>query len=315
MRVAALRRVAVLLFALSGLAHAESWTFGLIGDVPYSDYERAELPRMLTSMAEHNVELIAHIGDIKSGKSRCDDALYEDRKALFNASIPPFIYVPGDNEWTDCGRLSNGSYDAEERLTALRRIFFPEARSLGQRTIAVERQAGAYVEHTRFRVGPVLFVTLNVPGGNNNFGHEPNGSQEFHTRNKAVLAWLHASFLQARRNNLSGIVLLMQANPYFEHFSRGFPYRGYRQLLTTLRDETERYNGQVVLVHGDTHWSRIDHPLHDKAGGRIDNFTRVETYGYPVMGWTRGVIDTSDPKLFRFETHPWQHKQIKSGEP
>lgn len=312
---AAWRRVTVLLFALSGLAHAETWTFGLIGDVPYSDYERAELPRMIASMGEHHVELIAHIGDIKSGKSRCDDALYEDRKALFNTSSPPFIYTPGDNEWTDCGRLSNGGYDAEERLAALRRIFFPEARSLGKRPIAVERQAGSYVEHTRFRLGPVLFVTLNVPGGNNNFGREANGSPEFHTRNKAVLAWLHTSFALARREKLVGIVLLMQANPYFEHFSRGLTYRGYRPLLTKLRDETENFNGQVVLVHGDTHWSRIDQPLRNASGNRIENFTRVETYGYPIMGWTRGVIDTANPRLFRFETHPWQHQQLHTGEP
>ena len=31
----------------------------------------------------------------------------------------------------------------------------------------------------------------------------------------------------------------------------------------------------------------------------------AETFGYPLMGWTRGIIDTDSPTLFRFETHPW----------
>jgi hypothetical protein len=60
-------------------AQAETWRFALIGDTPYSDYERAELPKMLSAIAERHVEFIAHIGDFKSGSSRCDDALFEDR--------------------------------------------------------------------------------------------------------------------------------------------------------------------------------------------------------------------------------------------
>ena len=60
-------------------AQAETWRFALIGDTPYTDYERAELPKMLSAIAERHVEFIAHIGDFKSGSSRCDDALFEDR--------------------------------------------------------------------------------------------------------------------------------------------------------------------------------------------------------------------------------------------
>ena len=54
--------------------------------------------------------------------------------------------------------------------------------------------------------------------------------------------------------------------------------------------------------------SRIDQPMRDSDGRTNFRFTRVETHGYPQMGWTLGVIDTDLPTLFRFETHAWPAK-------
>jgi hypothetical protein len=289
-------------------AHAEIWRFAVIGDTPYSANERAELPKMLEAIADSHVEFVAHIGDIKSGGDRCDDSLFEDRHRLFNASRVPFVYVPGDNEWSDCDRISNGSYDPLERLNKLRSLFMSDGLSLGQKKLPLEHQPGNYPEHTRFRLGPVLFVTLNLPGGNNNWGMTSQASSEFLTRNPVVLSWLKENFALARRDKLAGIVFLFQADPSFKHFSQGLAHHGYQDFLELLRDETAQFAGQVVAVHGDTHFSRIDHPLRDKQGRPLNNFVRVETFGYPLMGWTRGVIDTESPALFRFETNPWPPK-------
>jgi len=290
---------------VAALAHGETWQFALIGDVPYSARERRELPRMLEAIADTHVALIAHIGDIKHGQARCDDAVFADRQQLFNASRVPFVFVPGDNEWTDCSRLSNGSYDPLERLATLRSLFWHRHDSLGRKTIPLERQTGAYPEHSRFRLGPVLFVTLNLPGPGNNHGWQDDAGDEFLARNPIVLQWLTDSFARARRDKMAGIILLFQANPGFRHFAQGLPHRGFREFLETVRRETLAFPGQVVAVHGDTHVSRIDQPLRDSMGNRIANFTRVETFGYPLMGWTRGIIDPDSPALFRFETYSW----------
>lgn len=287
------------------VAHAETWRFALIGDVPYSDYERAQLPKMLENIADSQAELVAHIGDFKHGKERCDDAIFEDRLQLFNASRIPFIFVPGDNEWTDCSRKSNGAYEPLERLSRLRSLFWPNDQSLGRKKLALVRQSEHTPEHARFRLGPVLFVSLNIPGGNNNWSKTDNPSSEYLARNPLVLGWLKESFAIARAEGLSGIVLLFQADPGFTNFAMGMPHPSYREFLAVLRDETIKYPGQVVAVHGDSHISRIDKPLRDKRGNQITNFTRVETFGYPAMGWTRGVIDSESPILFNFETHPW----------
>lgn len=297
---------AALLLAVG--AQAETWRFALIGDTPYSDYERQELPKMLEAIADAQVEFVAHIGDIKSGGERCDDSLYAHRKAMFNASRVPFVFVPGDNEWTDCDRISNGSYDPLERLHKLRQMFWPDNQSLGQRRLTLEQQAGHYPEHARFQLGPVLFVTLNVPGADNNWGKTNIPGPEYQVRNPVVIDWLVDSFALARQKKLKGVVVLFQADPGFKHFSQGLGHAGFRNLLTVLKAETERFPGPVVVVHGDTHLSRIDHPLRDRAGQPWEKFTRVETFGYPVMGWTLGVIDTESPALFRFATHPWPGK-------
>ncbi len=302
------RCLAALLLGSAALAGAETWRFAMIGDTPYSDSERRELPRMLDAIAESHVDFVVHIGDIKNGQSRCDDAVFKDRLQLFDSNPAPFIFVPGDNEWTDCGRLSNGAYDPLERLAALRKIFWQKPDSLGRKRIALERQPGTYSEHSRFRLGPALFVTLNLPGDDNNYGLRSEPRREFLDRNPVVLAWLKESFALARREKLAGIVLLFQANPGFARFSEGLPHRGFRDFLETLRQETLGFSGQVVAVHGDSHISRIDQPLRDDNGKKIPNFTRVETFGYPLMGWTRGIVDTDSPTLFRFETYPWPPK-------
>ncbi len=291
-----------------GLAGAETWRFALIGDTPYSDRERRELPRMLEAIAESQVDVVIHVGDFKDGQDRCDDALFKDRQLLFDGNPAPLIFVPGDNEWTDCRRVASGAYDPLERLATLRTLFWQQPESLGRRRIALERQPGAYREHSRFRLGPVLFVTLNLPGDDNNFGKVAEPRREFLERNPLVLAWLTDSFALARRAKLAGIVLLFQANPGFAHFAEGLAHRGFRDFLETLRRETLDFTGKVVAVHGDTHFSRIDQPLRDVNGKLIAKFTRVETFGYPLMGWTRGLIDTDSPALFRFEAHPWPPK-------
>lgn len=297
---------ATLLLA-SAASSAETWRFALIGDTPYNDYERSELPRLLEHIAEQNVEFVAHIGDIKSGSSRCDDALFEDRRQLFNGTRIPFVLIPGDNEWTDCHRLSNGSYDPLERLAKLRKLFWNDSYSLGRKKLALERQSIAYPENSRFRIGPVLFVTLNLPGSFNNFGLTNEPTPEFVARNPVVLEWLKDSFAVANRQKLAGIVLLFQANPGFRHFMQGLGHNGYREFLETLRQETQGFPGQVVAVHGDTHISHIDQPMRNPDGTLLNNFVRVETHGYPTMGWTRGIIDTENPALFRFEAYPWPH--------
>lgn len=300
------------LLLASGL-HAETWRFAVIGDAPYNSYEESQLPLMLDDIAAEHPQFIVHAGDFKSSSKPCSDALFRDRRTLFDASQVPLIYVPGDNEWTDCRRLAAGGFDPLERLQKLRELFFATPRSLGRQALAVEQQPGAYPEQLRWRLGPVLFVSLNVPGSNNNFGHRKTPGPEYLARNPAVIEWLEQGFATARREKAAGLVIVMQANPGFKHAVAGLPHSGYRQLLETLRRETLAFPGQVLLIHGDTHWQLIDKPLRETKASTnnskeadkqpIANFTRLETFGYPLLGWVKVIVDSENPQLFRFEVH------------
>ena len=305
-----MKALLLLMACLAALgAHAETWRFAVIGDTPYSDRERRELPAMLEGIADAHPAFVVHVGDFKKSSERCSDALFRDRLDLFNASRVPLIYVPGDNEWTDCKLLTAGHYDPRERLRRLRQLFFAEPVSLGQTRIALERQSAEFPEHLRWRLGPVLLLTLNVPGPNNNRavdqngGDGGNGGDEFRTRNRAQIDWLNEGFAAARQEGAAGIVIAMQGNPGFKHYAAGFAHSGYRDLLETLRTQTLNFQGQVLLVHGDTHWQRVDQPLRN-GPDRVANFTRLESYGYPFMGWVRVSIDSTSSRLFSFEARP-----------
>jgi hypothetical protein len=308
----ALRRLA-LTAALSaawlgtGSANAERFSFAVFGDIPYTGAERALMPDMFEAMAVRPLAFAVHVGDFKAGNEPCSDALYRDRRSLFDAAPWPLTFVPGDNDWTDCRRRSNGAYDPLERLQVLRRIFHAGSLSLGREPMAVERQGagpthGAYPENMRWRRGRIEFLTLNVPGSHNNFGDGPKPSNELLKRSRANAEWIAAAFAQARAQASAAVVMLMQGNPDFEAAAAGTARPGYRELLSQLVAETLAFPGQVLLVHGDTHIHRIDQPLRNPANGaKIANFTRVEVWGSPFMGWTEVSVDDAAREPFRFE--------------
>jgi hypothetical protein len=297
---------------------AEPVAFGLFGDTPYSRWERENLPDLIAEMDRENLAFVVHDGDIKNGHSVCSDEILKDILAVFQQSATPLVYVLGDNEWTDCHRSNNGSYDPLERLGKLREWFMPDDLALGQRPLTLVRQSRdpAYVryrENVRWEAGGALFVGMNVPGSDNNFnGTKRSGGpvEEFTERSTANHVWLAQSFALARSRKLAGILIVIQANPGFEDANAGKPSPGYRDFLIKLREETQAFSGQVVLVHGDTHRHRIDQPMRDPVTKEtLKNFTRLETIGSPFFGWVRGTVDDASPQVFKFEPRFWKPSQ------
>jgi len=310
-----MRLALFLLLLLAGPLAAQPVSFGLFGDTPYSHWEREQLPDLLAEMGREPLAFVVHDGDIKSGVSECSDAVLRDMLGVFQASWHPLIFVPGDNDWTDCHRKSNGSYDPLELLAKLRELFFASDLALGQRPLKLTRQSSdpafaAYRENVRWEAGGALFVGLNVTGSNNNY-HGPAYSggpvPEFIARSAANRVWLAQAFALARSKKLAGVMIIIQANPEFEAASAGNFKPGYRDFLLQLREEAQAFPGQVVLVHGDSHHQQINQPLLDASAREVvKNFTRVETYGSPFMGWVKGTVDAADPKVFRFEPRRWK---------
>lgn len=300
-RLAALASLVAL--AAAPLAAQERFSFALTGDAPYFDLEVPAFEAMLAEIDAAPVAFAVHLGDIKRASAPCTDELLAARRALLERSRHPLVFVPGDNEWTDCYRTGE---DPQERLAALRRIFHAGDAALGRTRLALERQSAdarfaEYREHARWVHGGVLFVTLNVPGSNNNLGRTGAADDEHRRRMAAAFEWLDESMKLAEARALAGVAILLHADPRFDRDAAGRARRrdGYAALRNVLRAHAGWFPRPILLAHGDSHAYRVDRPLRDPDRGTFHaNFTRVEVPGSPVVGWVRVDVDPARPGLF-----------------
>jgi hypothetical protein len=277
------------------------FTIGLIGDLPYTPREEQQFPNLIADLNRSDVAFVVHDGDIKSGAAICDDAVLQSRLGMFQQSKHPFVFLPGDNEWTDCHRTGS---DPLERLAKLRRVFFATDSSLGQTTLKLEHQSRdpsytVYRENVRWVYQNIMFCGLHIVGSNNNLGRTPEMDREYTARNTANLAWMKESFAIAKQRHMKGVMLMMQANPWFEKPSA--ERTGFNDFLESLQNEVGQFKKPVVLVHGDSHYFRIDKPLVDANKKPVPLFTRTETFGTPNVHWVKATIQPNSLDVFRFE--------------
>ena len=332
------RRIIVLLAALAaavgvytGIAQGdeghEVYSIGLFGDMPYNAQGKADYPALLQDVNNEKVAFSAFDGDLKSGgDGPCSDSLYTTAIAGFNSLKRPLVWVPGDNDWTDCwGRYGPGTQpysDPLERLAHERELFTSTSQSLGQKTLTLTRESSEggpyalYSENVRWTYGPVVYLGLNVQGSNDNYpyagvdGETRSDSEiarqraEEVARKAAAIHWLNEGFDFAKRTGAKGVLIVWQADPNFnneEHLTDTRSYDAYPDYIAALKSNVLAFNGQVALVHGDSHYFKVDKPLSRANGKAIGNFTRVETFGAASTFWVKATIDPTKRNLFSFE--------------
>jgi hypothetical protein len=301
------------------------YTIALFGDMPYNAQGRADYPSLLQDVNASDSAFSVFDGDLKSGgDGGCVDSLYTNAIAGFNSLEKPLVWVPGDNDWTDCwGRYGAGSapfFDPEERLAHERQLFDSTNRSLGQTTLALTRESaegGAYAlysENVRWVKGPVVYLAMNVQGSNDNYPYPDTDSRsateqqrqrdEQIARKAANLHWLSEGYAYAKQIHAKGLMIVWQADPNFnneQHPANPHDFDAYPDYVNALRDETMAFPGQVVLVHGDSHYFKLDKPLTRPSGKVLANFTRLETFGASSTDWVQATIDPKSRNLFTFE--------------
>ena len=316
--------IALLCFAASDLRIAAQGTpawgsgvapfaFALIGDMPYGAVREAPFGSLVAEINRDNdVDFVMHVGDIKAGSERCDDVLIEHRFALYQTFQRPFIYTPGDNEWTDCHRANNGGYSPIERLGYLRSVFFPQVgQTTGGHVRPVQSQAASgpfseFVENVMFKKQGVMFATVHVVGSNNGLepwlGIDPTDScttprldrtTEFERRQEAAFAWLDDVFASAA--GTKGLFLMMQANPYNLPSNPQTCPSGFNAFLGHLETLAQQYAKPVVLAHGDDHFFFVDQPFSNLL------FSRVQTFGETQVHWVKVHVDPRSSGVFSIE--------------
>ena len=315
---------------LAGQISKASFAFAVIGDGPYGENQEPAYDNLINDInSDKSVKFVIHVGDIKSGGERCDDELLIRRFNQYETFATPFIYTPGDNEWTDCHRLSNGSYLPTERLDFLRTLFFPvPGKTTGQRTISVTTQATfdgreKFVENTLFSKRGVVFSQNHVVGSNNNLNPwnqidandsmedpRPDRIAEFEERNQASIEWLDYTFDYAIENNAKAVFLSFHANPRFDLNREEIGRAGFNDFIDRLLARAMEFDKPVVLAHGDFHVFVTDKPRlvpwyanadasSPEENQQSPNITRVQTFGDADNHWVKIEVIPEDKDVFR----------------
>jgi hypothetical protein len=311
--------IAIIAFA-SGPARSQpqEFSFALIGDLAYSPEHEPWLENVLADISKDlSLSFVVHLGDLSRPNRACTDGLLSRRLAQFNALAHPLVFTPGDNDWTDC-HDKQGVKDGDPmvQLDKLRKMFFAGEQSLGKRTMPLVRQSSEpqfakFRENARWDMNGVTFVTLHIVGSNNNLGRTPEGDVEYAERNAANLAWLRQAFAHAKAGNSRAVMIVQQANIFPDFPPLAGPRNeqaGFDDIRALVERETIAFGKPVVLVHGDSHYFRIDNPFWARpprgtAGTpALENFKRVETFGTPDHHWLRVTVEPNDPNVFTFRT-------------
>ena len=249
------------------------------------------------------VRFVVHVGDIHSGSGYCTLAYNQRVLDLWSAYKDPLVYVPGDNEWTDCQKAKEGGgvkntageyvdYAAGHpvaNLALVRSLFFPETGvTLGRHPQHVTSQAEAfdpghpsdaeYVENVLWEKSHVLFVTLNIPGGSNNdddqwnmaaFGTTRSATQiqEVAQRTGADLRWLDTAFALAKAHGDKAVVIVSQSDMWdLDGTGPSLAHiANYEPFIAKVAALTKDFGKAVLMINGDSHHYRSGNPLLDNA--------------------------------------------------
>ncbi len=309
--------------------------FGIVGDIPYTRAQEAEYARVMADINGRELRFVTHIGDCmfdpvpyerdpSLARMPMTDDNYAYVLGTFQSCRHPLVLTPGDNDWSDAVKFKKVTMSSSERLQKLRATFYPRHGTLGRRSMPVTSQAAgdpahaAYVENLTWNIEGLRFATLHIVGTDDNAKEDP---AEHKARQEAAISWMRNAFATAKAEGSPGLVLISHANPDFENrWTRLYanryvrsvrgaeapkapPDSPYDPFLNALIEEMHGFPKPVLYVHGDTHLFRINRPLlNPKTGRFFENFTRLETFGWPDSGWVRVAVNPASAQLF--ELHP-----------
>ena len=338
---------------LTGPATAETFSFVALGDTAYTlPRDLPAYDALIGHINAAKPAFSIHVGDTW-GAEPCTEASHQYALGQFAKFDHPVVYTPGDNEWVDCrkpevleayhryvdgkatpqdlglllpirafdGAFSGAGYaDPLGSLATIRRLYFGKPMSLGQRPMPLVRQtdvdpAQPTAENTRWNKDGVVFATLSVPGSGNGFAlNDEVKIKEAVARNRANVAWIKATFAEAKAKDAKAVVLALQAGMFLDGpgqdgFSkkevRGGSEGPFYWVVFAIRDEAARFGKPVLLINGDFHDLVVDRPFMVSQGeskpALYANITRLQVFGAPELKAVRVGVDTTTPWVFSFQ--------------
>ncbi|WP_194441753.1 hypothetical protein [Pseudoalteromonas simplex] len=240
-------------------------TFLVMGDMPYTPIDEINLAKdgkITKAIAATPHGFLIHLGDMKSGALACTNKLLQTNKALLTSlTKQPFIYTPGDNEWTDCDREKlSVRFDELERLSFVKGLMFDEAYTQKAKQLQGYATQAEMLENARWQFDGIEFRTLHIPGTFNGRSQilksDKNAALDAaDKRDKYNLIWLKQALVQ---QDAKAYVFGFQADIYHpsskpacseSQRSNCDAFKIYRDAISDFAKHT---NKPVLVMHGDT---------------------------------------------------------------
>ena len=243
-------------------------TFFAMGDVPYAPKEDKLLPKQIAELPRE-AEFVIHLGDIKSGATACNEAVYNKVSGMLARSTAPVFIVPGDNEWNDCTRPAQAWEYWEKYFMRFDRRWPHRLRVFRQ----LERE-----ENFSFVKGGVLFLGLNIVGG------RVHDAAEWKRRHAQNLDWARRNLRQFG-DSVSSLVV----------FGHALPKKIHKDFFDEFVKEAEKFKKPVLYLHGDGHRWIHDRPFAAK------NILRVQVDQGGIAPPVRITVTDHPRDPFRFD--------------
>ncbi|MES2025106.1 MAG: hypothetical protein V4448_06095 [Pseudomonadota bacterium] len=290
-----------LALAHPAFAHATDTTpfsFGVIAKPVQSANSETTLRESIEESDADNLAFVV-VSGIKADNEACSDTLYKERRSLLDSAKNGVIVSITGNDWTRCGNTKN-RVTATERMNRIRDLFFTDEFSFGDSKLPLVRQSmmpqfRSYGENMRWRIGDVMFATINLPANNNNYLNAAGRNSEFEDRQTANSDWLKRLFLTAKISKVDGIVLFCDGNPLLkaEHssmFSSG-KREGFADIRRQILAFSEKFHGKILIVHSDQNSRPVASPKGIDWHGNVGAL-RVDP------PWRKIVVNPALPELF-----------------
>ncbi len=191
----------------------------------------------------------AVINGLRSNEEPCTDDIYYEKINLLKSSKKPIFFSLAGKDWIGC-KNQNGNDIRIERLQRLREILFDTETAFGTDEIPLVRQSHSsrypdFPENTYWQYGPIFFITLNLPAENNHYLNAAGRNNEFEERLLANERWLKRSFILAKRNNLKGLVIICDGNPFQKTAKRD----GFKETRQLIKRSANKFPGKVLIIH------------------------------------------------------------------
>jgi hypothetical protein len=177
-----------------------------------------------------------------------------------------------------------------------------------------------FVENTMWENARTVFVTVNMPGSDNDtlpwsgsFSNPTAQNQEVADRTNADIRWLQAAFVKAKHDHAKAVVVALQADMWdlSAIAPGGDGLDAYAPFVQELAQQSLQFGRPVLLLNGDSHLFEVDQPLADPTSATgviygtpaVTNLTRITVQGSTnaPAEWLRLTVDPNSPQVFSWQ--------------